>query len=78
MLAGTLIGVTASILFIPFLQVRGGPHPQTPPFLVRIAWDQIGVIYLVFGAMLVLAVMVTLLLLRRMKLFQAVKLGEAI
>jgi putative ABC transport system permease protein len=78
MLAGTLIGVTASVLFIPFLQVRGGPHPQTPPFLVRIAWDQIGVIYLVFGAMLVLAVLVTLLLLRRMKLFQAVKLGEAI
>ncbi len=78
MLAGTLIGVTASLLFIPFLQVRGGPHPQTPPFLVRIAWDQIGVIYLVFGAMLVLAVLVTLLLLRRMKLFQAVKLGEAI
>jgi putative ABC transport system permease protein len=77
-LAGTLIGVTASNLFIPFLQVRAGPHPSTPPFVVQIAWDRIGIIYLVFGAMLLVAVLVMLVLLRRMKLFQAVKLGEAI
>ena len=77
-LAGTLIGVSASNLFIPFLQVRAGPHPNTPPFVVQIAWDRIGIIYLVFGVMLLLAVVVMLALLRRMKLFQAVKLGEAI
>jgi putative ABC transport system permease protein len=46
--------------------------------VVQIAWDQIGLIYAVFGAMLLLAVFVMLMLLRRMKLFQAVKLGEAI
>jgi len=78
MLAGTLVGVSASVLFIPFLQVRGGEHPQTPPFLVQIAWDQIQIIYLVFGALLALAVLVTLALLRRMQLFEAIKLGEAI
>jgi putative ABC transport system permease protein len=78
MLGGTLIGVSASVLFIPFLQVRGGQNPLTPPFLVRIAWDQIAIIYLVFGAILVGAVVLTLFLLRRMQLFQAVKLGEAI
>jgi len=78
MLAGTLVGVSASVLFIPFLQVRGGEHPQTPPFLVQIAWDQIQLIYLIFGALLALAVLVTLALLRRMQLFQAIKLGEAI
>ena len=78
MLAGTLIGVSASVLFIPFLQVRGGKHPQTPPFLVQIAWGQIQIIYLVFGTVLALAVVVTLALLRRMQLFEAIKLGEAI
>jgi putative ABC transport system permease protein len=78
MLGGTLIGVSASALFIPFLQVRGGANPLTPPFLVRIAWDQIAIIYLVFGGILVGAVVLTLFLLRRMQLFQAVKLGEAI
>jgi putative ABC transport system permease protein len=77
-LAGTLIGVSASVLFIPFLQVRGGEHPLTPPFQVQIAWAQIGIIYLVFGVILAGAVLLTLLLLRRMQLFQAVKLGEAI
>jgi putative ABC transport system permease protein len=78
MLGGTLIGVSASLLFIPFLQVRGGEHPQTPPFVVQIAWQQIGLIYLVFGAMLLGAILLTIVLLRRMKLFQAVKLGEAV
>jgi putative ABC transport system permease protein len=78
MLAGTLIGVSASTLFIPFLQVRGGQNPLTPPFQVRIAWEQIGAICLVFGAILIGAVLLTLILLRRMQLFEAVKLGEAI
>jgi putative ABC transport system permease protein len=58
--------------------VRGGKHPQTPPFLVQIAWGQIQIIYLVFGAVLALAVVVMLALLRRMQLFEAIKLGEAI
>jgi len=78
MLGGTLIGVSASLLFIPFLQVRGGQHPQTPPFVVQIAWEQIAIIYLVFGVMLMGAILLTIGLLRRMKLFQAVKLGEAV
>jgi putative ABC transport system permease protein len=77
-IAGTLIGVSASQLFIPFMQVASGPHAQTPPFLVEIAWERIGIIYLIFAIMLLGAVTITLLLLRRMKLFQAVKLGETI
>jgi putative ABC transport system permease protein len=77
-IAGTLIGVSASQLFIPFMQVRSGPNAQTPPFLVEIAWERIGIIYLIFAVMLLGAVAITLLLLRRMKLFQAVKLGETI
>jgi putative ABC transport system permease protein len=45
---------------------------------VQIAWGQIGLIYLVFGVMLMGAILLTIGLLRRMKLFQAVKLGEAV
>ncbi|WP_448544118.1 ABC transporter permease [Roseiflexus sp.] len=78
MIGGTLIGVTASQLFIPFLQVRRGANSQIPPFVVQIAWEQITIIYIIFGAMLLAAVVITIALLRRMKLFQAVKLGEAI
>jgi len=73
---GTAVGVLTSNLFIPFLQVRVGEHPQTPAFVVQIAWQDVRLIYLVFGTMLLLAVIVMVVLLARMKIFQAVKLGE--
>lgn len=77
-LAGTVLGVQASRLFVPFLQVRTGAFPDTPPFVVQVAWEQITQIYLVAGALLILAVVATMLLLRRMRIFEAVKLGEAV
>lgn len=77
-LAGTVLGVTTSNLFVPFLQVRTGVYPDTPPFLVHIAWEQIGVVYAVAGVMLLSVVVATLVLLRRMRIFEAVKLGEAV
>ena len=77
-LAGTLIGVSASNLFIPFLQLPLVERDLFPPFAVQIATEQILIIYAVFGVVLVATVAITVVLLRRMKLFQAVKLGEAI
>jgi putative ABC transport system permease protein len=75
-LAGTALGVLVSRLFIPFFQVQTGAHPFTPPFVVQIAWQEIVYIYVVFGAMFVLAVFALLLSLRRMRVFEAIKLGE--
>lgn len=77
-LAGTVFGVAVSKVFIPFLQVRTGNHPQTPPFVVLIAWQQIQLIYLIFAVLLGLALAVVAVLLLRMKIFEAVKLGEAV
>lgn len=76
-LAGTLLGVGVSQYFIPFLQVRSGEHPQTPPFEVLIAWDQIRLIYLIFAVLLGLALGLVAVFLLRLKIFRAVKLGEA-
>jgi len=73
---GTGLGVWASRLFIPFLQVRGGQHPHTPPFVVQVAWGDVFQIYAVFGAMLLAAIAVMLVLLIRMRVFEAIKLGE--
>ncbi|MFZ5917672.1 MAG: FtsX-like permease family protein [Chloroflexota bacterium] len=73
---GTLLGVTASRLFIPFLQVQAGAHPHTPPFVVQVAWADIFQIYAVFGAMLLAAVILMLSLLAHMRVFEAIKLGE--
>jgi putative ABC transport system permease protein len=74
---GTGLGVLASRLFVPFFQVQAGDHPFTPPFIVQVAWDQVLYIYAVFGIMFVAGVSVLYLSLRRMRIFEAVKLGEA-
>lgn len=71
---GTAVGLAASRLFIPFLQVG----PQVPPFVVRIAWSELGAIYAVFGTMFAVAVVALGVLLGRMRIFEAVKLGEAV
>jgi putative ABC transport system permease protein len=74
---GTALGVLTSRLFTPFLQVRTGAFPDTPPFLPQIAWDQIGLFYATAAALLLCTTGATLALLWRMRLFEALKLGEA-
>jgi putative ABC transport system permease protein len=73
---GTGLGVWASTLFIPYLQVGAGKAAQVPPFVVQVAWGELWSIYLVFGAMFLTAVVVLIVLLLRIKIFEAVKLGE--
>lgn len=75
---GTGLGVWASRLFIPYLQVGEGKTALIPPFVVQIAWGQLGTISVLFGGMFVVAVAVLVLLLVRMRVFEAVKLGEAV
>lgn len=76
--AGTGLGVFTSQLFVPFLQVGTGKYSNVPPFVVLIAWEDITKIYVVFAAMLVLAVAGMIYFLMRLRIFEAVKLGEAV
>jgi putative ABC transport system permease protein len=76
LIAGTGLGAWVSELFIPYLQVGSGPSAQVPPFVVEIAWPAIFRIYALFGALFVVALGGLAALLLRMKIFQAVKLGE--
>ena len=64
----------ADYLFIPFLQV--GAEGQTPRFVVQTAWADLQRVYVVLGLMLIAGLAVTGWLVRRMSLYQAVKLGE--
>jgi putative ABC transport system permease protein len=73
---GTGLGVWASSLFIPYFQVGADKTARVPPFVVQIAWSELQTIYAVFGAMFVVAVSVLIVLLVRMRIFEAVKLGE--
>jgi len=74
--AGTGLGAWISGLFIPYLQVGTGPSARIPPFMVEIAWPAIFRIYALFGLLFVAALVGLAALLLRMKIFQAVKLGE--
>ena len=76
--AGTGLGVAVSNLFIPYLQVGGEKAARIPPYLVAIDWGSVFQIYILFGILFVVALAVLAALLLRMKIFQAVKLGESV
>lgn len=74
--AGTGLGVWISNLFIPYMQVGSGPAAQTPPFVVQISWPDVFRLYALFGVLFFGALGILMMLLLRMKIFQAIKLGE--
>jgi putative ABC transport system permease protein len=75
--AGTGIGLLAAQLVVPLLQVGAGPHPGTPASPPQLAWAEVAIIYAVFGVALLVTLLALAGTLGRLKLFQAVKLGDA-
>ncbi|HEU0291492.1 MAG TPA: FtsX-like permease family protein [Anaerolineales bacterium] len=73
---GTALGVFASQLFVPFLQIGASTQSQYPPFQIQIAWLSIAQIYVLFALLFFAALSALSALLVRMKIFQAIKLGE--
>lgn len=78
LLVGTILGVWSSQLYIPYLQVGTEASAQIPSFLVEIAWPAMLRIYTLFSLLFFAALIVLVTLLLRMKIFQAVKLGETV
>ncbi|MBN1994859.1 MAG: ABC transporter permease [Anaerolineae bacterium] len=75
---GTGLGILVSDLFIPYLQIGADAVSLTPPFLVEIAWPAIFRIYTIFGLLFFAALIILTALLLRMRIFEAVKLGETV
>lgn len=75
---GLGIGLAASYLFVPFLQVSATAGPPVPPFEVLIGWVESIVISFIFFLVLVATMVGTISSLMRMKVFQAVKMGESL
>jgi putative ABC transport system permease protein len=76
--AGTWIGILISQFFIPYLQIGTDVTANIPPFTVDVAWQAVGRLYVLFGGLFVVALGVLMVLLTRMKVFQAIKLGETV
>ncbi len=77
-LLGTGLGAFISKFFIPFLQIGVGETARIPPYAVTIAWPAIFRVYMLFGLLFVIALIALVIMLRRMKIFQAIKLGETV
>ena len=76
LLVGTGLGYAFSRWFIPYLQVGATASSHYPPFLVQIAWSSVFQMYVLFGSLFLAALSGLAALLMRMKIFQAIKLGE--
>lgn len=74
--AGIVIGVGAARLFVPYYQLGNTIEARTPPFEVVIAWGEIGRLILVLAIMLLITLLATTAMLRRLRIYEAVKLGQ--
>lgn len=70
--SGTLIGIGTTLLFLPLFDFSGG----LPPYSVRVAWNEIALVYGVFAAVLILVAFFMALVLSRQQLARVVKLGN--
>lgn len=75
---GTLVGYLTSLLFLPILQVSAVTGTPVPPFQVFFGWSQSAWLLLIFAAVLLVVIIFTVAYLLKIKIFQAVKMGETI
>ena len=75
---GLISGLVTSNMFIPFLQVGYTQAELVPPYLVNIAWGDIlkAVAAIIFTSLLTNVGVIWFL--TRIKVFEALKLGEAL
>lgn len=74
--AGTLLGLFTGKLFVPFLQIGATARSLVPPFVIITPWGDILRLYVVISLALVATAVGTIWLLFRIRIHQAVKLGE--
>lgn len=72
-LSGTSIGLATTLLFLPLLDFSDG----LPPYFVRVAWNDIALVYIVFASLLFIVTLTTTLVMSRERLSTVVKLGDA-
>ena len=78
LLLGIGIGLFVSVMYIPFMQFVSSLEGVVPPYVVTMAWTEIAQIVALFLITFLLIMGILLVILRRMRIFQAVKLGETL
>ncbi|MCE5258424.1 MAG: FtsX-like permease family protein [Chloroflexi bacterium] len=77
MVVGAAFGIWMSYLFLPYLQVSYAATLPLPPIVVQVAWEGIYRVYGIIGAALLIVVVGMIRPLSRIRMFEAIKLGEA-
>lgn len=75
---GVSIGLAVSAMYIPYMQFVSDLSGVVPPYLVVIAWSEIAQIMALFFLTFLVIMLILLVILRRMRIFEAVKLGETL
>ena len=75
---GLGIGLAVSLLYIPYMQFVSSLEGLVPPYVVTMAWTEIAQIVALFMGTFLLIMLILLVILRRMRIFAAVKLGETV
>ena len=75
---GVGIGLVVSVLYIPYMQFVSSLEGVVPPYVITMAWTEIAQIVALFVLTFLLIMIILLVILRRMRIFQAVKLGESL
>ncbi len=73
---GVLIGKVVSLLFLPFLQTAENVAETVPPFRVIFESSDTNQLFIVVGAMMLIGALLLFLHIRRLRVHQAVKMGE--
>ena len=75
---GLGLGLLTSILYIPYMQFVTNLSGITPPYLVTFAHSEIAIIVGLFTVIFIALLLILLVILQRLRIFQAVKLGESL
>ncbi len=76
LLIGTILGENVSSLFLPLLRTSATAQEDVPPFLVVIEWSDKAKIYAVLGTAFIIGIIGLQIIISKLKINQAVKLGE--
>jgi putative ABC transport system permease protein len=76
--SGSGIGMLVAKLFIPSLPVSTGTGVEVLPQITQIDWSKMILVYLLFAGVLLIGLVLLVSFLRRIKIFQAIKLGDTL
>lgn len=75
-LVGIIIGGIGSELFVPLVQLVSSAKEQVPPLIVTAQRSDYYKIYIIAGSMLILGTGIVIHIIKKLKISQALKLGE--